>query len=128
MKIGKFENVESLNIIKYCSWGARKRETMIIWKKLKITVEQKSFLRDWLKKDSRKAIFHEKWTTILQESRLVIADKVYHFDNIHDIQERSIATSHSKALPPHLRRTPTYQKIVARFFRYGIYKTMLRTA
>ena len=50
-KICKFENIPVFKhykiIIKYWSWWARKRETTMIWKKLKITVEQ-SFQRDWL--------------------------------------------------------------------------------
>ena len=108
--------------------GSKKERNHDNLKEIENYCRTKIFPKRLAKKGSRKAIFHEKWTNILQESRLVTADKVYHFDNIHDIHERSIATSHSKALPPHLRRTPTYQKIVARFFRYGIYKTMLRTA
>ena len=47
----------------------------MIWKKLKITVEQKPFLRDCLEKGNnqiladRKAIFHYDWTIILYAKR-----------------------------------------------------------
>ena len=56
METGKFENIkyEYLNI-KYWSWWARKRETIMIWKKL-ITVDQ-SFQRDWLEKGKKQSDF-----------------------------------------------------------------------
>ena len=56
-----------------------------------------------------------------KESRLVIVDKDRQVDIIHDIHERSGDTSHSEAMSAHLGRTPTYEKIAARFFWYGIY-------
>ena len=47
---------ESLNIIKYWPWEARKRETIMICKKLKITVEQTPFQGDWLEKGKKQIL------------------------------------------------------------------------
>ena len=56
-----------------------------------------------------------------KESRTVIADKDRQVDIIHEIHEGSGDTSHSKTMSAHLGRTPTYEKIAARFFSYRIY-------
>ena len=56
-----------------------------------------------------------------KESRLVITDKDRQLDIIHDIHEGLGDTSHSKAMSAHFGRTPTYEKLAARFFWYGIY-------
>ena len=52
-KLVNSKTFESLKIIKYWSWWARKIATIMIWKKLKITVEQKSFQRDQLEKGKK---------------------------------------------------------------------------
>ena len=51
-----------------------------------------------------------------KEYRLVIAAKDRQFNIIHEIHKGSADTSHSKAMSAHLVRTPTYEKIDARFF------------
>ena len=50
-----------------------------------------------------------------------ISDKDRQRNIIHNIHEGSGDFSHSKAMSAHLERNPTYEKISARFFWYGIY-------
>ena len=92
----------------------RKRETMMIWKKLKISVEQRIFPKR-LARIAEKASFRRntKWFSIkyrqlyYKEDRRVIADKDCQVDIIHDIDQGLGDTSHSKAKSAHLGRTPT---------------------
>ena len=53
---------------------------------------------------------------ICKESTLAITVKDRQVYLIHDIHEGTIDTSHSKSMSAHLGRTPTYDKIAARFF------------
>ena len=56
-----------------------------------------------------------------KKSRLVISDKNRQRNILHNIHEGSGDSSHSKAMSAHLGRNPTYEKISAQFFWYGIY-------
>ena len=47
---------QSINIIKYWSWQARKLEAIMIWKKLKITVKREPFQRDCWKRGKKKIL------------------------------------------------------------------------
>ena len=59
-----------------------------------------------------------------RESRLVISDKEYQVDIIHDIHKMSGNTSHSKAMSAHLVGTAIYEKIDVQFFWYRIYNNV----
>ena len=97
----------------------------MIWKKLKIAVEQKIFSKILAGK-GEKANFRwmAKQFFIKNGELSCIADKDRQVDIIHDIHEGSGHTTHSKAMLARLRRTPTYQKAAARFFWYGIYNDL----
>ena len=103
-KLVNLKTFESLNIIKYCPWRARKRETIMIWKKLKITVEQKTFPKKLARK-GEKANFRRITIRIsikngqlcYKESRIVTADMDRQVDIIHDIHEGSGEISYSKS-------------------------------
>ena len=106
----------------------------MIWKKLKIDLEEignycraKTFSQR-LSEKRGKASFRrtakqfsiKNGQLCYKESRRVIAAKNRQVDIVHDIHKGSGDTSHSRAMSAHLGRTPTYQKIAASFFRYGI--------
>ena len=55
-----------------------------------------------------------------KKSRRVISDKDRQQNILHNIHEGSDDSSHSKAMSAHLGRNPTYEKLSARFFWYGI--------
>ena len=101
---------------------ATERETIMISKKLQITLEWKHFQKDWIEKRGKTKPFCIKNCQLhYKESRLVIADKDRQDDIIHNIQEESGDTSHSKAMSTNLERTPTYEKNASHFSLYGVY-------
>ena len=86
-------------------------------KQIKNYCRTKTFPRKLAGKEEKAKPFSIKYGQLYyKESRLVIADKDRQADIIHDIQEGSVDTSHSKAMSAYLGRTSTYEKNCCTFF------------
>ena len=126
-KIGKFEYTQTFKhykILIMASKKERKHDLKDIKNYCRTKIFPKRMAGKGIKANFRwtaKCFSIKNGQLYYKESRRVIADKDRQVDIIHDIHEGLGDTSHSKAMSAHFGRTPTYEKLAARFFWYGIY-------